>query len=53
MGTKVLDTKIRTSMGIRKAQSERHGLFIGNTAKCTGAEDFKELAKMIVKGEEK
>lgn len=51
MGTKVLDTKIRMSMGIRKAQSERHGLFIGNTAKCTGAEDFKALAKMIVEGD--
>ena len=53
MGTRVLDTKIRMSMGIRKAQSERHGLFVGSTAKCTGAEDFKALAQMIVEGEEK
>lgn len=51
MGTQVLDVKIRMSMGIRKAQSERHGLFVGSTAKCTGAEDFKALAKKIVEGD--
>ena len=47
MGTELFDVKIRTSMGIRRAQAERHGLFIGNTAKSTGAEDFKALAKII------
>lgn len=53
MGTTLLDVKIRPSMGVRKAQAERHSLFSGDTAKSTSAEDFKALAKMIVEGEEK
>ena len=53
MGTTLLDVKIRPSMGVRKAQAERHSLFSGDTEKSTSAEDFKALAKMIVKGEEK
>lgn len=48
MGTTLLDVKIRPSMGVRKAQAERHSLFSGDTAKSTSAEDFKALAKMIV-----
>ena len=52
MGTTLLDVKIRPSMGVRKAQAERHSLFSGDTAKSTSAEDFKALAKMIVGGKE-
>lgn len=48
MGTTLLDVKIRPSMGVRKAQAERHSLFSGDTAKSTSAEDFKALAEMIV-----
>lgn len=51
MGTTLLDVKIRPSMGVRKAQAERHSLFSGDTAKSTSAEDFKALAKMIVEGD--
>ena len=51
MGTTLLDVKIRPSMGVRKAQAERHSLFSGDTAKSTSAEDFKALAKMIAEGE--
>ena len=51
MGTTLLDVKIRPSMGVRKAQAERHSLFSGDTAKSTSAEDFKELAKKIVEGD--
>ena len=50
MGTTLLDVKIRPSMGVRKAQAERHSLFSGDTAKSTSAEDFKALAKYIVGG---
>ena len=50
MGTTLLDVKIRLSMGVRKAQAERHSLFVGDTAKCTSAEDFKALARYIVGG---
>ena len=53
MGTTLLDVKIRPSMGVRKAQAERHSLFSGDTAKSTSAEDFKSLAQMIVKGDTK
>lgn len=48
MGTVLMDIKIRPSMGIRKAQAERHSLFVGDTAKCTSAEDFTALAKKII-----
>ena len=51
MGTTLLDVKIRPSMGVRKAQAERHSLFSGDTAKSTSAEDFKALAQMIVDGD--
>lgn len=51
MGTTLLDVKIRPSMGVRKAQAERHSLFSGDTAKSTSAEDFEALAKMIVEGD--
>ena len=51
MGTTLLDVKIRPSMGVRKAQAERHSLFSGDTEKSTSAEDFKALAKMIVEGD--
>ena len=50
MGTMLLDVKIRPSMGVRKAQAERHSLFSGDTAKSTSAEDFKALAQYIVGG---
>ena len=50
MGTTLLDVKIRPSMGVRKAQAERHSLFSGDTAKSTSAEDFKALAQMIAEG---
>ena len=53
MGTRLLGVKIRPSMGVRKAQAERHSLFSGDTAKSTSAEDFKALAQMIVEGKEK
>ena len=51
MGTTLLDVKIRPSMGVRKAQAERHSLFSGDTAKSTSAEDFLALAQHIVGGE--
>ena len=51
MGTTLLHVKIRPSMGVRKAQAERHSLFSGDTAKSTSAEDFKALAETIVEGD--
>lgn len=47
MGTTLMDIKVRPSMGVRKAQAERHSIFVGDTAKSTSAEDFKALAAKI------
>lgn len=48
MGTSLMDVKIRPSMGVRKAQAERHSIFDGDTAKSTSASDFRALAEKIV-----